>query len=42
MNQDALFDSLLKSSNKNVNILSSETQDDSPVKPPSPKGKTML
>lgn len=36
MNQDALFDSLLKSSNKNTVVLDTESQDDSPIKPPQP------
>lgn len=36
MSQDALFDSLLKSSNKNTIVLDSESQDDSVVKPPPP------
>lgn len=43
MNQDALFDSLLKSSNKNKVILDFESLDDSPVKlPPPAKGKSIL
>lgn len=43
MNQDALFDSLLKSSNKNKVNLDFESLDDSPVKlPPPAKGKRIL